>query len=364
MYFHPEVGGMESHILHLAEELLDRGHRVTLVTSRSIRGTKKREVIGKIDVHRITLPFRNPLGWILFVILSLPRFCRLAASHDILHCHSFASALAGALAKRKNRPLVVTIHTSHFNRLSRKKILRPFLRVMLNRADFIITASQELATLGGAVVPGKDFKPMPNAVSLRHFKDIGESESTVDNRLRLFYSGHLREVKGVDILIRALPLLSFDWELLVVGDGSAKEKLINLATSLGVIDKISFVGMVPHESMPEYIGKADLIVIPSRIEATSIAALEAMACRRIVVASNTGGLPEIVKEEWGYLFQTGDHEDLASVLSRAYRERGRFAEMGKKAAYFVHSNYSTEHQCDIHERMYRDLLGENALCPQ
>jgi glycosyltransferase involved in cell wall biosynthesis len=361
IYFHPEVGGMESHILHLAEELAERGHEITLVTSRSIEGTKRRERIGKIDVHRVPLPFRSPIGFFLYVLRSVPLFLRLARSCDIIHCHSFASALAGAFARRKRRPLVVTIHTSHFNRLSRKRIFRPFLRAILSRADCLLTASRELAELAGAVIPGREITPMPNAVSIRHFRPPeGWCARDID-RLRLLYSGHLLPVKGVDILVRALPLLDFDWELRIVGDGPFKTELVEMATRLGVIERITFEGMVPHDSMPGQLAKADIILLPSRIEATSIAALEALACGRVVVASNTGGLPEIVRDGWGYLFRREDPEDLARVLNRVFQERDRLHDMGSKGAEFARTEYSTAAQAERIESIYQRLLHERGI---
>jgi glycosyltransferase involved in cell wall biosynthesis len=358
IYLHPEVGGMESHILHLAEKLIDLGHKVTIVSSRSIKGTEKREHIGGIDIHRVALPFRNYFGILLYVILSIPKFVRLARTHDVIHCHSFASGFAGAIARGEQQPFVLTIHTSHFNRLSRKAILRPFFRWMMKRADYIITASKELSVLTGAVIQRKDITPMPNAVSLKLFRQEEGPATTEGGEFLLMYSGHILEVKGVDVLIRALPLLEFDWKLNIIGEGVFEKTIRELADSLGVSGKIEFMGMVPHEEMPEHIRKANLVVIPSRIEATSIAALEAMACGRIVVASNTGGLPEIVREEWGYLFEREDHEDLARALTKAYEERERLEEMGRKAADFVEKNYSTARQGEIHDGIYRELLDE------
>jgi glycosyltransferase involved in cell wall biosynthesis len=350
---------MESHVLHLGNELARRGAKVTLVTSQSVRGTSGHEFVGDIEVYRIPLWFRNRLGWFLYVIFSIPRFLRLAPSHDIIHCHSFASAFAGMIARRRNRPLVVTIHTSHFNVLSRKKILRPLFKRILGRADFIITASKELSRLVGSIISRDDITPLTNAVDVEMFRrdvDNMDEKKNRGKKFTLFYSGHLLHKKGVDILIRSLPGLTFDWELQIVGEGPFKGELMELVEFLNVSDRVAFLGMKPHEEMPDLIKSPDVIVIPSRIEATSIAALEAMACGKVVVASNTGGLPEIVKEEWGYLFEAGDSNDLARILNKSYGERGEFEEMGKKAAAFVRENYSTVKQCDTHEKIYRSLL--------
>jgi len=361
VYFHPEVGGMESHILHLAEGLVQRGAKITLVASRSVEGTKRHEIYKGLEIFRVPLIFRNPVGWFLYVIFSLPRFILLSSSHDLLHCHSFASAFAGAIAKRR-KPLVVTIHTSHFNVLSRKKVLRPFFRIMLNRADHIIAVSNELASIVRSIVPGKPVTRLTNAVDVEMFQ-MGEEKMFVrqeSSAIRLFYSGHLLHKKGVDVLIRALPDLRFNWNLKIVGEGPLRDDLDRLIASLNLLEQVEFVGMKPHDEMPVLIKSADIVIIPSRIEATSIAALEAMACGKVIVASDIGGLPEIVQEGWGYLFKAGDAKELARVLNKACEERERFPDMGMKGSEFVRKHYSTKTHCDFHEELYHGLIERHS----
>ena len=78
VYFPPEVGGLESHVYYLCRALVERGHRVSVVTSRSMRGLAEREVLDGIDVWRTWMPARNPLGWMLHAAASTPRLGQLA----------------------------------------------------------------------------------------------------------------------------------------------------------------------------------------------------------------------------------------------------------------------------------------------
>ena len=125
IYFPPEVGGLESHAYYLGRELVRLGHDVTMLTSRSLPQTAKRETMDGVRVLRTWCPGRNPAGWTLHTLLSIPAYLKLAADADVLHAHTFASALPAMIAKRRyGKPLVVTLHTSHFLRLARKRISR------------------------------------------------------------------------------------------------------------------------------------------------------------------------------------------------------------------------------------------------
>ncbi len=115
VYFPPEVGGLESHVYYLARALVRRGHRVDVVTSRSLPGVAKEEEMEGIRVWRTWFPARNSLGWIAHALGSVPRTRSLAVEADVIHAQAFASVLPGAAARRSSgAPLVATFHTSHF----------------------------------------------------------------------------------------------------------------------------------------------------------------------------------------------------------------------------------------------------------
>ncbi len=111
MYFPPEVGGLESHVFTLCRELVRRGHRVTMLTSRSRPGLPGRDVIDGIDVRRVWIPSRTPIGWIAHSIATTPVHYRLAAAADVLHAQDFAAGPPAWPARwryrRPRRPLVL-----------------------------------------------------------------------------------------------------------------------------------------------------------------------------------------------------------------------------------------------------------------
>lgn len=105
--------------------------------------------------------------------------------------------------------------------------------------------------------------------------------------------GNLVESKGQDIAIRSLVVLD-DMELLIVGAGPDQAKFAALADSLGVSDRVRFVGRVPHEELARYFNAADISVLASQREGWPNVLLESLACGTPVVASNVGGVPEII----------------------------------------------------------------------
>jgi glycosyltransferase involved in cell wall biosynthesis len=108
--------------------------------------------------------------------------------------------------------------------------------------------------------------------------------------------------------------------------------------------------------MPGILSSADAIVIPSLMEATSVAALEAMSCERPVAASDVGGLPEIVDRTTGTLFEPADPDSLAAAVVALLRRNDRAA-MGRTARERVVRNWSLERLAKRHVEIYTGLLN-------
>ena len=108
VYFPPEVGGLESHVYYLCRALAAKGHRVEMVTSRSQPGLPEHEVMDGVAVWRTWLPARNPTGWALHALGSIPRFVERARDADVLHAQDIASVppafVARVRASSNSRP--------------------------------------------------------------------------------------------------------------------------------------------------------------------------------------------------------------------------------------------------------------------
>jgi glycosyltransferase involved in cell wall biosynthesis len=359
VYFPPEVGGLESHVFHLCRALAAGGHEVAVVTSRSRPDSPAHEVMDGVAVWRTWLPGRTTLGWAAHAAGSVPRTVALARRADILHAQAFQSVPPLAVARAATgAPLVSTYHTSHFLRLAKKPAWRGILGRLVAAGDHNLAASVEIARVAEGLAPGHRVEPVTNGVETDLFRPVEPSLPPPDaGRRRLIVPRRLFEKNGVAWFLRALPLIArdVDVEAVLVGDGPERERLGRLAAELGVADRVRFLGARPHVEMPALLCSGELAVFPSLMEATSVAALECMACGLPVAASEVGGLPEIVDDEVGGLFRPADPESLAGVVV-AMLARADLPELGARARRRVVERWSNARLAARHLEIYEELL--------
>lgn len=360
IYFPPRVGGIESHVFYLARELAARGHEVEVVTTRTEKASPWHEVMDGVDVRRMPSFGKHFIGWVLSSILSAPQIVAAAGKADIIHCHTFAFALGGSAANMlTGKPLAVTVHSSHFLRLARQKRMRAALRLVLKRAQALLSTSKEIDMVVGELLPGAFTMPIVNGIDTETFRPVKPALLKGEGEFLIVCPRRLVEKNGTEFLIRAVPHLEgrVDVKVYMAGDGPLRGYLENLARELGVARRIVFMGNVANDAMPAVFSSADLVVIPSLVEATSIAALEAMSCERVVAASRVGGLPEIIDDRVGLLFPPAQPEAIADAVEKVSRMDDTGA-LGREARRRVNENWSIRKIADIHEDLYWRLTGE------
>lgn len=357
IYFPPEVGGLESHAYYLCRELVRTGHDVTMVTSRSQAGLPVAETMDGVRVRRTWLPARTPAGWAAHTFASTPTYLPLARDADVLHAHTFASAPPGMLAKALfGKPLVITLHTSHFLRLARKASWRPTLARIIRSADWLLAASEEIRDVALGLYPHPRAEALTNGVDTELFRPVPATLPRTNGSRVVIVPRRLFEKNGVEYLVRALPLIrrQANVDAVIVGDGPLRQELEALSGQLGVAEHVRFLGARPNTEMPGLLSSADVAVIPSLMEATSVAALEAMSCERAVAASRVGGLPEIVDEAVGTLFEPADPEDLAARVL-GLLARSDLARAGAEARRRVVEHWSIARLARRHLEIYGEL---------
>ena len=357
VYFPPEVGGLESHVYYLCRGLITKGCRVSIVTSRSRPGLPPHEVMDGIDVWRTWLPARTPLGWTVHGGTSTPRLTRIARDADVIHAQAFQSVLPGVVAKIARRiPLVSTWHTSHFLKRAADPFWKPIFRRLLSWSDFNLAASAEIADVAEGLAPGVAVEALTNGVETDVFRRC-EPSLPAATRRRIIVPRRLFEKNGVEFFLRAMPLIaeSVDVEAVIVGDGPERQKLEALATSLALGERVQFLGARRHDEMPGLLSSAELAVFPSLMEATSVAALESMACELPVAASEVGGLPEIVDKDVGALFEAGNPTALAAAVT-SLLQREDLGALGATARSRVVERWSNARLVDRHLEVYEGLV--------
>ncbi len=168
----------------------------------------------------------------------------------------------------------------------------------------------------------------------------------------------LEHIKGMDLVVPAFAEVRKrfpDVQLLVVGDGSLRGSMEQQAQELGCADAVTWAGRQPQESLPQYYGEMDIVLMPSRSEGFGLTAIEAMACGCVVVTSDVGGLPEVVCDGiCGLLHRTEDVADMASKISSLIASPELYRTMHKNALQHVQKfsflRYASA-VCDLYERL-------------
>jgi glycosyltransferase involved in cell wall biosynthesis len=369
LYFPPEVGGLESHVYYLCRGLVEKGHQVAVVTSRSLPGLPTKEMMDGIAVFRTWMPSRNPVGWSLHAASSTPRIGGLAAHVDVVHAQAFQSVLPAVVAKKTaGVPIVTTWHTSHFLKRAESPFWRPIFQKMMRWSDYNLAASKEIASVAEDLASDVRVEALTNGVETSFFRRTAPTlDATIGSgpdrgpRKRIIVPRRLFEKNGVEYFVRALPRIAaaVDVEAVLIGDGPERGRLEALASQLELGDRIRFLGARPHQEMPGLLSSGDLAVFPSLMEATSVAALESMACELPVAASNVGGLPEIIDASVGGLFEPADPFDLSDVVIDLLK-RDDLSEVGRTARERVVGQWSNARLVDRHIEIYQQVVESGA----
>jgi glycosyltransferase involved in cell wall biosynthesis len=212
---------------------------------------------------------------------------------DLIDAHYFYpdGVAAAMLGRYFNKPVVITARGSDITLLPQHRLPRRMILWAASQAAGIITVCnalrEEMIALG--VDPAR-VRSLRNGVDLELFRP---TERVSGQPFTLLTVGHLVPVKGHDLVISALPLLP-DVRLVLAGDGPERKKLEALAGSLGVQERVRFLGAVPQADLPHHYSNADALVLASSREGWANVLLESMACGTPVVASRVYGTPEVV----------------------------------------------------------------------
>ncbi len=332
-----------------------------MISSLSKPGLKRLENMAGVDVQRVWMPGRSPAAWMAHIAATLPVHARRSREADLVHAHTFACGVPPMLTRRRNRPpLVLTLHTSHFLVRARRPAWRPVLARIVRAADYLLATSEEIRDVALKLYPHPRAEVMINGVDTDRFAPkSGNGKPEGQGPRRIIVPRRLFPKNGVEYFIRAMPLISREVDVTarIVGDGPEHDRLKALAATLGVAERVDFLGARPNAEMPQLLRESELAVIPSLMEATSISALEAMACALPVVASAVGGLPEIIDSEVGALAAPGDPQALADAVV-GLLQRSDLRGLGSRGRDRVVARWSLKRMVERHIDIYSELLNE------
>lgn len=372
------LGGPAHHVALLSRGLAERGYETLLVTGRAGAGEEEHTDLDGIRVRYLDRlgPDIRPLHDIL-ALIELIRVVR-AFRPEIVETHTAKAGMLGRLAAllaRRQRPIV--IHTYHGHVLRgyfgplKTGVFRSIERALGRISDRLIGVSaatvEELVAL--KVAPREKFAVVPLGLDLDPFlvldldpngsfrEEIGASSDEV-----LFtYTGRLVPIKRPELMLRSLARAREGGaaaRVAVVGDGLLRPQLEDLARSLGCSGAVDFLGY--RRDLARIAAASDAALLTSDNEGTPVALIEAAAAGRPAVATDVGGVPDIVVEGAGLLAPAGDEAALANRIARIAAEPELRRGMGARAREHVAEKFTLARLLDDVDLLYTRLLGAAA----
>lgn len=284
--YHPSCGGMERHVQSISETLAQQGHEITVATVTHDNRLPRHESIQGVKVQRFSgvgpLAYRVPIGLFNYLLKERHTF-------DVVHAHNYSglALLLAVIACRERTVISPYYHGHGHSHLADvlHMVYDPLATVALRWTSRVIClsggeAEQVVQKLG---ISWEQITIIPSGITpLSEHKGV----SVEDNKYFLLSVGRLEAYKRVDRIIAALPYLSEDYVLIIIGRGSERLKLEHLADFLKVRDRVQFLGHLSDEELRDWYHRARVVVSLSEGESFGIVVLEALASGCQVVCNN------------------------------------------------------------------------------
>lgn len=359
---YPTYGGSGIVATELGLELAARGHDVHFITYANpirLAAGHPRVTYHEVEVSSYPL-FQYPP----YCLALASRMAEVAERYrlDLLHVHyaiphSIAALLAQQMVAATRRvPFVTTLHGTDITLVGSDRSYFPITKFSIEQSNGITSISGYLQRRTVEFFGVKnDIEVIHNFVNLDVYKPV---EKPPHDEPILLHISNFRPVKRVLDCVRILHLVRkhVPAKLWMAGDGPERSPAESLARELGVDDHVTFLGKQDH--IERLIPKADVLVLPSELEAFGLAALEAMACGVPPVATNAGGVPELITNGVdGFLEAVGDVEAQAARATEALTDRNLYTRVATAARTTAETRFSTERIIPQYERHYERVLA-------
>jgi glycosyltransferase involved in cell wall biosynthesis len=336
-YFYPFYGGTEKVLLHVYSRLAKK-HNITVITSNELGKEKTIDYVKGIKVVRLKSTYINfpglPLPYVSMQRLNEEIEREKAEIYHINNRFQYTMSNIAAI-KNINAKIAITIHNSlpkGIDFLTDSAGLAYDMMIgrhIIHNSDLITGVSKYAIE---STVPRKDLGKahvVYNGVDSKLFRP---GKNNKDKVFHVLNNGRLVPQKGQEHLIRAVSNLAhnLDVDLTIIGRGPLENKLIDLASRLGISNNFRIISHIKEQDMPKYYNNANVFALPSLYEPAGLALLEAMACATPSIATHIGGIPEVMGKCGLYVEAKSDssiYEKLSYLASNnsIAKELGRCA---------------------------------------
>ena len=370
---YPTYGGSGVVATELGLELGQRGHQVHFISySQPIRLTGPQPNIHyhEVEVSRYPLFDFPPYDLALATRMAeVSEFYDL----DLLHVHyAIPHSVSAMLAKqmlaagpaKRKLPFVTTLHGTDITLVGQDRSYLPITRFSIEQSDGVTAISEYLRerTVREFEVRN-EIKVIHNFVNCDvYVRDDGAEQRraefvTRDERL-LVHLSNFRPVKRLADVIEVFDRVhkKIPSKLLLIGDGPDRSQAEWLAMRKGIHDDVIFLGK--QDRVNEKLAMADVMLLPSQLESFGLAALEAMACEVVPIATNVGGIPEVIEHgKNGFLAEVGDVETMAQCAIEILADESKLRAMGKASRTSAQARFCASKIIPQYEEFYRRVVG-------
>lgn len=386
--FYPSIGGLENHIYNLSRNLIEDNDdfRVKIIYPMINIDNTEIELLDGIEIHRIAIAnsfqknkydkligkssgsllgyfngyrrklYLNKFSSIVYEYIE--RDIKSEKKDFIIHQHDFISSITLVKKLSKKYKIIFTNHTGEYLFLKKLPISKKIIKFLTYQYSHIIAPSDELADFKGT----RDLKTityLPNGVETRKYNNVTiEEKNNIRERLNIdtdklivFSPRRWAPTKGILFLVKAIDIIVNKYNIkniifMFAGNDYTdypqyREAINEIILRRNLEAYIDLRGNIDYSLMDQYMKASDVVVIPSLMEAVSLAALEAMACCKVIVATRTGGLLQIFENKKnGFLVNPENEVELADELKYIYNNFDSLEYIGKNAREFVENGYS------------------------
>jgi N-acetyl-alpha-D-glucosaminyl L-malate synthase BshA len=358
---HATVGGSGAIAVALGKLLADAGHEVHFVCHEipfDLADTRH----SRITVHGVEATQYPPLKWPPYEMALAVKMAAVAqqAKLDLFHVHyAIPHALSAYLAREMTAPdgcrLVCTVHGTDITLVGADPSYQPLVHFLLETCDAVTTVSNWLTeTIRYSFGLDREVRTIYNFVDTDEFKRVSRSSDTAPT---LVHISNFRPVKRTADVIEIFKRVreKTPARLIMVGDGPDRSRAAVLARTYGIDADVEFVGET--HCVVDILSEADAFLLPSEMESFGLAALEAMACEVPVIASDIGGLREVIEDgRSGYLVPLGDVDAMATHALTILGDPELRARMGARGRGVAIEKFSPEKALGAYLETYKSVL--------
>ena len=366
---YPTYGGSGAVATELGLELAQRGHEVHFVSyARPFRLDPFRERVFFHEVEMEDYPLFEHPPYSLALAVALHDTAR-KHELDLVHVHYAIPHATSAwiahemLGEERDLKIVTTLHGTDITLVGLHPSFHAITRFSILRSHGLTAVSKFLKreTVRDFTVPEERVEVIPNFIDIAVYRPglVPSHRATLapDGEKIVMHISNFRAVKRAEDVVSVFAKLTAKQpsRLVLVGDGPERPRVLMRAEELGVRDRVMFLGK--HTSVHEVLSCADLFLLPSASESFGLVALEAMACGAPVVASNVGGLPEVIEHGTsGYLFDVGDIDAMAEAGLRIMGDDEHWRSLSEAGRALAEERFSSERVVPQYERYYEQVL--------